>query len=713
VIGLLTFPLRRPAIAFLLWAIWLSLEYWALGPFSYLFIHDNADQSIPYLTWVTRSAAALWSDPLVPVLGGLDRFAGTAWLAAHQPFFLFLPAWLAHGAFIALQRFLAGYFTFRFLRDALRVRPVFALLAGAAYPLIHAENGELRLMHVFNEPGLPVLLWGFACIPAAPARAALPRFLLLSLLVGSGMGMVDAMPFFVPVAFAVGWLLRADTRQLGGTLVYTAWSAGVCLLALPWKIPGLRALLANAEFSHRADWVAGLGWRDALLQLAGPRLLWLVGWWLVALLALPWLLTFWRWRRPDFAALLLLAAGLFLGPLVQALAYQYGDHLGVLRGVNWFRFDRLGPLALLAAGALGLQRVLRPADGTLRPSGFLPAGAAICTLLAGMILYESGGVKRDHLAAVRAGQHWRGLYGNPEVAALAAELAGRPARVASAGAYHEFHPLFNLAAGLECADGYAVLYPERYQRYWREVLRPLLAHDPRFHGHFTGWGSRAYLFHSQVPADAARPSLPFAAWYNLDLLALANVTHLLARKPIDDPRLVARPSRWTEDARDAWSARPWRAKLEDYRRGDNPGARLHIYTVTNALPRVFFAPGTRRYETLDDLYRELGRTPLETLRKEVFLLRAEAPEAIPAAADTTPGSATVEVSAYTPADLTATADTPTAGWLVCSNTFYPGWTCEVNGQPAPLVPAYGTFLGVRLPAGRHTVRWRYQPAYAP
>ena len=137
-----------------------------------------------------------------------------------------------------------------------------------------------------------------------------------------------------------------------------------------------------------------------------------------------------------------------------------------------------------------------------------------------------------------------------------------------------------------------------------------------------------------------------------------------------------------------------------------------MYENPAALPRCFFAPGSRVFEQASDLQAALESATLPELSREAFRLRSEIPAGLPANPETPP-DASVSIQEYTPSDLTARTVTAADGWLVCSNTFHPAWTCEIDGQPAPLVPAYGTFLAVRLPAGTHTVRWVYRPAYVP
>jgi uncharacterized membrane protein YfhO len=47
--------------------------------------------------------------------------------------------------------------------------------------------------------------------------------------------------------------------------------------------------------------------------------------------------------------------------------------------------------------------------------------------------------------------------------------------------------------------------------------------------------------------------------------------------------------------------------------------------------------------------------------------------------------------------------------LVISQAWYPGWTAEVDGAPAPVVRVDGLVQGVPVPAGRHEVTLRYEP----
>jgi uncharacterized membrane protein YfhO len=59
-------------------------------------------------------------------------------------------------------------------------------------------------------------------------------------------------------------------------------------------------------------------------------------------------------------------------------------------------------------------------------------------------------------------------------------------------------------------------------------------------------------------------------------------------------------------------------------------------------------------------------------------------------------------------EVQATAARP--GWLVVRDAFYPGWHAYVDGQEAPIYPAFVAFRAVPVPAGTHRVAFRFEPA---
>ncbi|MBM4362492.1 MAG: hypothetical protein FJ104_07405, partial [Deltaproteobacteria bacterium] len=62
-----------------------------------------------------------------------------------------------------------------------------------------------------------------------------------------------------------------------------------------------------------------------------------------------------------------------------------------------------------------------------------------------------------------------------------------------------------------------------------------------------------------------------------------------------------------------------------------------------------------------------------------------------------------------PADAEFEVELPRPGILVVSESAYPGWEATVDDVPTPWFPANYLLRGVELEAGRHVVRFRYEP----
>jgi prepilin-type N-terminal cleavage/methylation domain-containing protein len=60
-------------------------------------------------------------------------------------------------------------------------------------------------------------------------------------------------------------------------------------------------------------------------------------------------------------------------------------------------------------------------------------------------------------------------------------------------------------------------------------------------------------------------------------------------------------------------------------------------------------------------------------------------------------------------DVTVEAGLPAEGFLVLRDSFDPSWRATVDGAPAQVVRANGVYRAVRIPAGRHMIRFRYRP----
>ena len=75
-----------------------------------------------------------------------------------------------------------------------------------------------------------------------------------------------------------------------------------------------------------------------------------------------------------------------------------------------------------------------------------------------------------------------------------------------------------------------------------------------------------------------------------------------------------------------------------------------------------------------------------------------------------PPAGSIEIIRDTANTVSAIAESPTGGWLILADTFYPGWGAYANGEPLTIHLADGIFRAVHVDAGRHELRFVYRPA---
>lgn len=74
------------------------------------------------------------------------------------------------------------------------------------------------------------------------------------------------------------------------------------------------------------------------------------------------------------------------------------------------------------------------------------------------------------------------------------------------------------------------------------------------------------------------------------------------------------------------------------------------------------------------------------------------------------GSRPAEIVRYLPEEVILRTHSEKPAYLVLSDAYYPGWRAFVDGQEFPILRANVIFRAVALPAGEHTVAFRYMPA---
>lgn len=229
-------------------------------------------------------------------------------------------------------------------------------------------------------------------------------------------------------------------------------------------------------------------------------------------------------------------------------------------------------------------------------------------------------------------------------------------------AQREFlQPSLNLIYDVPAADGYINLVPE------------CLA---------TLWGTEKQLGLMDTGLAKSEDHLLAKPGFAKSL-GLYNVRFLIASRPVEDPALEL---------------------MGVY----GPGA--HLYENRESMPRAFAVPS---YRLARDVRHALDLTRSDGFDPETTVVLLEAPDAslhAPGESTAEGFDAEVEVVTYQANRITVEVESNGPGWLVLSDTYYPGWEAAVDGQATPIYQANGCVRAVPIETGgRHEIVFRFRP----
>jgi hypothetical protein len=138
------------------------------------------------------------------------------------------------------------------------------------------------------------------------------------------------------------------------------------------------------------------------------------------------------------------------------------------------------------------------------------------------------------------------------------------------------------------------------------------------------------------------------------------------------------------------------------------GRDQEVHEKPAVLPRAFVV---HRAEVLPSEEAVLERMQSEDWDPERTAILEEQP--VPALnRDDLPaqgGSDPAAITLYAPHRVVIEAGSEAGGFLILTDSYYPGWQAYVDGQEARIYRADYLFRAVFLEPGRHTVEFRYRP----
>jgi hypothetical protein len=654
---------------------------------------------------IAHHQVGLWS-PLWNA--GDDRLAEQTIAIYFLPFLL-LPSWLAYAVVMFTQRFLAGYFTFRFAREQIRAGVWPALFVGMSYAaffqstLVSADNvlpQGLALGDGFAVAGIPALLWFFGRQSKLPGA----RYIFYAAFMGAAFGLSSAYAVAMFCLLAFAWFIwiepRRDRRFWTGV---GAFVTTYFVVSLPSAIPAW----LEAPFSQRAAWP--LNARLELVRRAAESLA------LIADNAVTFglLLLGLIFIKPRSRTLVRLSAAAVLSCGAELLWYALklllGKDLGFLSAFQFDRINLLLPLTVTLGAACALA-LFESSDWRLTVSGqgqhreYSVTNILVTVALAALIA-QSGIANFRMLQAAVGGKSYRALYEQPDLLQLRAITANQePFRVATV----EADAGFAWGYGFETADGYWSMTSHQYHEFWGAVIAPLLAADYERRRYFEDYGLRLGLF-SPTNGFAQDSPVEFRRYYNLDLLSLDNVRYIVSPRPLNDPRLTLLAS-GSRDAAIQWARMQRYRKYVPYVMGNYPGEVRYVYENRDVMPRFFFVQTAKIAPNAADVLDAMRNASAHQLRTVAYFAASEVKPGIGDAFDI--GSLRVVNYRADRIELETQIAGTRPALLLISNAYSKYWRAEIDGAPADILRADSTFQALSLPLSAHRVVLSYQPPYA-
>ena len=138
-----------------------------------------------------------------------------------------------------------------------------------------------------------------------------------------------------------------------------------------------------------------------------------------------------------------------------------------------------------------------------------------------------------------------------------------------------------------------------------------------------------------------------------------------------------------------------------------------VYRNNNVLPRAFLVHEVAVQHDPDKIVESLRNFDVEPRHTVVLEMGTPVTSSQPGTAEAyikrLPTNEWVRATRYTPHDIVLMVRADTAGWVVLTDAWYPGWEAAVDGRSTPLERAFAAYRAVHVDAGEHIITMRFRP----
>lgn len=381
-----------------------------------------------------------------------------------------------------------------------------------------------------------------------------------------------------------------------------------------------------------------------------------------------------------------------------------GPGLAALPVIGWGQSLRVAPVlsfAVAVLGAIGVHTITRVAPDARQRAALAVAGGAVVLTAIAFTVFAAHPELLFRAGRWSGAQHFAAFLVALTVAALVTQRWLRCPherfRWTVALLAIEIATLAPVAASVNVAGSSAWLYPEP------PVIAPLRGATAADHGRvLLGHHNIAMLSGLSDPTghDGMTP-VHFEAIAGP--LGTARTIGNVGSEPLGAGAVFSSGAldvlgvRWFVVPPQAGPPRP-----DATLRYDAPDAR--VYDNPRAMPRAFLAPAARCVD--DRTSRDLVRGGLAWSTS--LVLTGDCTSAPAGASGSVDGAATIREDTSDRVRVDVVSATP--AYLVLTDTWFPGWRATVDGVEQTIYRAHHAFRAVWVPAGAHTVEFRYRPA---
>lgn len=668
---------NRPSTILNLLFLFLIIEYIALGKYSFIQIHDFADDIFPrYIAlWRNFSASGFhsWSSDIG---AGTDRLTNLVYYDNLLSLLIAVfPAWLAYQIYVVLTTY-AGVIGFYKLNTVYFNQPKeFSALVAVFIPLIisYANSTGLSAGIQFY----PFVIYGVYWINSRFENLLLKLIVLIGLIYLASITMYFTLGFIYLAPFMMLWL-----GMIGRVKLTTVISVAVAFLVVAIvHYANIIALVNYSSESHRvefSEFATNEGRNYFFYQL------------ILALVS-----AFFIIRNRIINARLLVIFSVFLLITIGDSVLNYlWDAIFGRSALASLRISRLG---FFSTSLLGFTILWIASQINDKEKKILSLIICISFIIVALDL------KRGNMT------QWvtQGNYvANFETKSLKNLWAGDNHSIFRVAVVDGVtHPNMLSAYGFESADGYSPMYPVSYKHYWGQVIASLLEKDRGYKSYFLDWGSRFYLFIGGPAGGGRYEVVKFRDFFNLNLLSLANVKYIISHQPIIDERLQMVSAGLNVPP--LGNADKLKVRLRENFSGRES---LFIYKNVDYLERVHAINKIRYFDGDGDLLAYANSASISEMKSTAFVLEKHKGKL--SRYDFEHTKASTMITGYSPSKIDFLVRSSGDVMVVLKESFNSNWKCVSKGKELEIVDVYGTFLSVVLGQGENSVSCQYRPKWA-